>query len=66
MHLFLKLFRLWSVRFGMTDREQEKRELEEQLAKCRRLSREFTGGITAKNLKELKAELEQKLREIDQ
>jgi hypothetical protein len=49
----------------MADREQEKRELEKQLAKCRRLSREFSDGITAKNLKELEAELEQKLREID-
>jgi hypothetical protein len=50
----------------MMDREQEKRKLQEQLAKCRRLSRDFTDGITAKNLKELEAELEQKLREIDQ
>jgi hypothetical protein len=40
------------------DQERQRRELEERLARCRKLAREYTEGMTAKNLRELAAEIE--------
>jgi hypothetical protein len=47
------------------DKEREKQALNEQLARCRRLSAEFTDGVTVKNLREFADELEQQLRTLD-
>ena len=40
------------------DQKPNRRELEEQLARCRKLEREFTTGMSAKNLREIAAEIE--------
>jgi hypothetical protein len=45
--------------------DREKMALERQLATCRRLATEFTEGVTAQNLRELAAELEYRLRALD-
>jgi hypothetical protein len=37
----------------------------ERLASCRKLAREYTEGMTAKNLRELTAEIEQEIRSLD-
>jgi DNA repair ATPase RecN len=47
------------------DQERQRRELEERLASCRKLAREYTEGMTAKNLRELAAEIEQEIRSLD-
>ena len=47
------------------DKEREKQALNEQLARCRRLSAEFTDGVTVKSLSELADELEQQLRTLE-
>jgi hypothetical protein len=44
---------------------REKQELLDKLAKCNRLAREFPDGITNKNLRDLAAELEQQIHELD-
>jgi hypothetical protein len=44
------------------DNRYEKQELETQLARCRDLAEQFRDGLTAKHLRELEQELEQKLR----
>jgi hypothetical protein len=44
---------------------REKQELLDKLAKCNRLVREFPDGITNKNLRDLAAELEQQIHELD-
>jgi hypothetical protein len=41
-------------------------ELEERLVRCRKLAGEFTEGVTAKNLRELTAEIEQEICALDQ
>jgi hypothetical protein len=46
-------------------RDREKQELRDKLAKCNRLAREFHDGITNKNLRDLAAELEQKICDLD-
>lgn len=43
----------------------QRRELEERLARCRELAREYTEGTTAKNLRELTAEIEHEIRSLD-
>jgi hypothetical protein len=48
------------------DKDREKQELQERLVRCHRLANEYTDGVTARNLRELAAELEQKIRAIDQ
>jgi hypothetical protein len=48
------------------DAEREKRALGEKLVRCRILLSEFTEGVTAKNLRDLAHELEQKIRVLDQ
>jgi hypothetical protein len=45
--------------------KSQRRELEERLARCRRLAREYTEGTTVKNLRELAAEIEQAIRALD-
>ena len=47
------------------DRDREKQELRDKIAKCNRLAREFPDGITNKNLRDLAAELEQQVRDLD-
>jgi hypothetical protein len=47
------------------EQDREKMALERQLATCRRLANEFTDGVTAQNLRELAAELEHRLRALD-
>ena len=47
------------------DRDQEKQELQAKLARCNRLAREFHDGITNRNLRDLAAELEQQIRDLD-
>ena len=39
------------------DRDHERQELQDKVAKCYRLAREFPDGITNKNLRDLAAEL---------
>lgn len=39
------------------DRDYERQELQDKVAKCYRLAREFPDGITNKNLLDLAAEL---------
>jgi hypothetical protein len=50
----------------MTDQQRQRRELEKRLARCHDLAREFTGPVTAKNLRDLAAEIEQEIRTLDQ
>jgi hypothetical protein len=52
--------------FGPMDQKPRRRELEERLARCRKLEREVTTKVSAKNLQELVAELEQAIRTLDQ
>ena len=47
------------------DRDREKQELRDKLAKCNRLTSEFRDGITNKNLRDLAAELEQQICDLD-
>ena len=47
------------------DHNQKKLDLEDKLAQCRRLASQVPEGVTAQNLRELAAELEQKLRAMD-
>jgi hypothetical protein len=47
-------------------RQQRRRELEQRLARCRQLAREYTEGMTAKNLRDLAAEIQQEIRGLDQ
>jgi hypothetical protein len=47
------------------DRDQERRELQGKVAKCYRLARESPDGITNKNLRDLAAELESQIRDLD-
>ena len=47
------------------DRHHERQELEDKVAKCYRLAREFPDGITNKNLRDLAAELEHQIRALD-
>jgi len=54
-----------SHRYKGMDKEREKQALNEQLARCRRLSAEFTDGVTVKSLSELADELEQQLRTLE-
>jgi hypothetical protein len=54
-----------SHRYKGMDKEREKQALNEQLARCRRLSAEFTDGVTVKSLSELADELEQQLRILE-
>jgi hypothetical protein len=46
-------------------KRQQRRELDDRLARCRKLACEFTEGMTAKNLRELAAEIEQEIRSLD-
>ena len=48
------------------DAEREKQALQEKLLRCRILLSEFPEGATAKNLNDLAAELEQKIRALEQ
>ena len=45
---------------------QRKQEIEEMLARCRRMQAEYSEGPTAKHLRELEAELQAQLRVLDQ
>jgi hypothetical protein len=47
------------------DRDRERQELQHKVAKCYRLAQEFPDGITNKNLRDLAAELEHKIRDLD-
>ena len=48
------------------DREQEKQKLEQQLCRCRYLERTYQDGLTARNLREIERELEERLRTLQQ
>jgi len=39
--------------------------IEGKIVRCNRLAREFPDGITKKNLRDLAAELEQQVRDLD-
>jgi hypothetical protein len=39
------------------DRDHERQELQDKVAKCYRLAREFPDGVTNKNFRDLAAEL---------
>ena len=45
---------------------QRKQEIEEKLARCRRLQADYSEGPTAVHLRELEAELQAQLRVLDQ
>ena len=48
------------------DRQQRrKQELELRLEQCRRLAREFRDGITAKNIRDLAAEIERQIQQLE-
>ena len=47
------------------NRDREKQAVQEKLERCRNLAREYTYGVTARNLKGLVEELEQKLHQIE-
>ena len=47
------------------DRDHERQELQAKVAKCYRLAREFPDGVTNKNLRDLAAELENQIRDLD-
>jgi|GEM_PF-3867766 len=47
------------------DRHHERQELQDKVARCYRLAREFPDGITNKNLRDLAAELENQIRDLD-
>jgi hypothetical protein len=47
------------------DQDQEKQALEKKLARYQRLIQEFPEGETARNLRELMAELERKIRALE-
>ena len=47
------------------DRDHLRRELQDKVAKCYMLAREFPDGITNKNLRDLAAELESQIRDLD-
>ena len=46
--------------------EREKQAVQEKLVRCRILLNQFPEGVTAKNLNDLAAELEQKIRALEQ
>jgi hypothetical protein len=48
------------------DHTEQKQDLKAKLEQCRRLASQFPEGVTAQNLRELAAELEQKLRKMDE
>ena len=48
------------------DPNQEKKTLQAKLVRCHKLAREYTEGTTAKNLRELIAEIEQEIRALSQ
>lgn len=48
----------------MDDHADKKRELEAKLEQCPRLASEFLEGVTSQNLRELEAELQQKIRAL--
>ena len=48
------------------DPEQEKQKLEQQLCRCRDLERTYEDGITARNLREIEREVEERLRMLQQ
>jgi hypothetical protein len=47
------------------DQKRQRRELEERLARCHNLAREFTHPDSARNLREIAAEIEQEIRALD-
>ena len=47
------------------ERDHERQELQHKVAKCYRLALEFPDGITNKNLRDLAAELENQIRDLD-
>ena len=48
------------------DAAREKQDLQEKLVRCRILLSEFSEGGTAKNIKDLAAELEQQIRALEE
>lgn len=47
------------------DRNPEKRKIKEQIATCRRLASEFVDGVTARNLEQFAAELQERLEALE-
>ena len=47
------------------DQDHARQELQDKVAKCHRLARAFPDGITNKNLRDLAAELEHQIRDLD-
>jgi hypothetical protein len=48
------------------DAAREKQDLREKLVRCRILLSEFPEGVTAENIKDLAAELEQQIRALEE
>jgi hypothetical protein len=48
------------------DRTRKKLDLEAKLEQCRRLASQIPDGVDADNLRELAAELERKIRAMDE
>jgi len=48
----------------MDSKDHKRQDLEAKLEQCLRLERQFPEGVTAQNLRELAAELEQKIRAL--
>ena len=48
------------------DGAREKQDLQEKLVRCRILLSELPEGVTAKNCKDLAAELEQQIRALEE
>ena len=46
--------------------ESDKRVLEERLARCRELARDFPAGLTAEHLRDIEAELLDDLRALEE
>jgi hypothetical protein len=47
------------------DRDREKLALEEKLARCRALAKEFPDGPTAEMIRDIEEEIRQQLRSLD-
>jgi hypothetical protein len=52
--------------FSSMDREQEKAAINEKLAHCRQLAKEYCREPTAEHLRELEAELLAQLRRLEE
>jgi hypothetical protein len=50
---------------AVDQQQRRKQELELRLEQCRRLAREFRDGTTAKNIRDLAAEIERQIQQLE-